>query len=126
MRGQAPCVLVVDDDPAIRRVVALALEDEGYEVLQAADVAAAEDLLRGGRRAGVALILLDLWLPGASGAALVDSLDQQPGPRPLVLLMTAARDEATTPLVGRVDGVVAKPFDLDVLLERIRELAPAA
>lgn len=115
-------VLVVDDDPAIRTVVALALEDDGYEVLQAADVPGAEALLAG----EVALILLDLWLPGGSGEDLVASLEERPGPRPLVLLMTAARDVATAPLAGRVDGVVAKPFDLDVLLARVRSLAPAA
>ena len=75
-------VLVVDDDAAIRRVIAAAVAEEGYAVAEAADGAAALALVRA---APPCLILLDLRMPGMNGWEFARRYRALPGPRaPLV------------------------------------------
>ncbi len=89
-----PRVLLVDDDAAIRRFVALALEDEPLELLT---VGSAEDALVVLRTGPVQLVLTDLMLPGASGADLLQTLRSTPGLGPVahVAVLSAGLDSAT-------------------------------
>lgn len=74
-----PRVLLVDDDPSIRRFVALALEDLDIELAEAASVAQARERLAGGER--FALIVTDLMMPGETGLDLLQHLAEQPAQR---------------------------------------------
>lgn len=74
-----PRVLLVDDDPSIRRFVALALEDLDIELIEAGSVAQARERLAEG--AGFALIVTDLMMPGETGLDLLQHLADQPARR---------------------------------------------
>jgi DNA-binding response OmpR family regulator len=110
-------LLLVDDDALLRRSLAFNLERSGYRVSTAAD---AEDALAMARRDPPELILLDISLPGMDG---LDALREiQNTIKVPVIFLTARRrelDEALGLELGG-DDYVTKPFDLDVLLARIK------
>lgn len=98
-------VLLVDDDPAVRGVMAAQLSDLGYAVLEAGD--AAEALAWLGRGAPIDAVLSDVAMPGTDGVTLAAELRRQRPGLP-VLFMTGHADRAR--LVGEV--VLDKPFAL--------------
>jgi DNA-binding response OmpR family regulator len=110
-------LLLVDDDALLRRSLAFNLERSGYRISTAAD---AEDALAMARRDPPELVLLDIGLPGMDG---LDALRQFRKDLPVpVIFLTARRrelDEALGLELG-ADDYVTKPFDLDVLLARIK------
>lgn len=110
-------ILVVDDDLAIREMVAMALEKSGYSVDRAEGFAAARAALRERRPD---LIVSDIYMPGGTGLDLLKELQEGADPPPLILM--TAKGSIETAASARKDGVfdyLAKPFDLDVLLERV-------
>jgi DNA-binding response OmpR family regulator len=110
-------ILVVDDDDLIRRSLAFNLEQAGYRASTAAD---AENALRLARRDPPDLILLDIGLPGMDGLdALRGFRDEADTP---IIFVTARRRELDQALGLELgaDDYVIKPFDLNVLLARIK------
>ncbi|TAM97848.1 MAG: nitrogen regulation protein NR(I) [Rhodanobacteraceae bacterium] len=103
-------VWIVDDDRAVRFVLATALRDDGREVT---DFASAEDAQRALRQASPNLLICDVRLPGADGLAL---LREAKATRPAlpVIVMSAFTDVATTAAAYREGAVdyLPKPFDL--------------
>jgi two-component system response regulator MprA len=112
-------VLVVDDDPSIRQVIAYVLRDEGYQVDEAADGRAA--LAAIGRR-HPDVILVDLMMPGMDGWDFVGQYRERYGRRAPILILTAVQGVGRRGVEVDADEVVAKPFDLDALVERVGEL----
>ena len=115
-------VLVVDDDPAIRETVATILEEEGYLVETASD----------GTRALAAIgqhqpqvLLLDMRMPGVDGWDVAHALNDQGVDIPIVV-MTAARSVRTWAREIGAIAYLAKPFDLNDLLNTVHRLCPAA
>ena len=110
-------ILVVDDDALLRRSLAFNLEQSGYRVNTAAN---AEDALKLAQRDPPDLVLLDIGLPGMDGLdALKEFKDQFKVP---VIFLTARRrdlDEVLGLELG-ADDYITKPFDLNVLLARIK------
>jgi two-component system OmpR family response regulator len=107
-------VLVIDDDPGIRQMLGLALREANFDVVLS-DGLAVHD-------AGAAdVILLDVRLGNRSARELladVPSLADVP-----IIVMTAVVDiEAAARELSGIAGVVAKPFDLDVLEATIRDV----
>ena len=123
----SPAILVVDDDPDVRKVIRSVLEADGYQVTEAADGPAALTLLRsmGGPR-GPQLIVLDVMMPGIDG---VEVCRQIPHARTKVLMLTA-RDDAETreaATAAGADRFMTKPFSAVELLDATRDLlAPAS
>lgn len=109
-------VLVIDDDPSIRRVVGFVLSDEGYEVAEAAEGGAA---LAEIERAHPDLILVDMKMPGMDGWEFVARYRERYGRRAPIVVLTAAQDAARRGAAVDAEGYVAKPFDLDELAERV-------
>jgi two-component system KDP operon response regulator KdpE len=109
-------ILIIDDEPAIRRLVRGALERAGMTVAEAANAAEA---LSFARREGCELVLLDLGLPDRDGMELVPLLKAMDR---AVIVMTArdATAEKVTALDLGADDYVVKPFDTEELLARIR------
>ncbi|MFQ5398356.1 MAG: response regulator transcription factor [Anaerolineae bacterium] len=110
-------ILLVDDDALLRRSLAFSLEREGYRVNTAAT---AEDALACTRQERPDLVLLDIGLPGMDGLQALRYLQQ--GNHTPVIFLTARRRELDEVLgleLGAED-YITKPFDLDVLLARIR------
>lgn len=110
-------VLVVEDDPAIRRGIVAALAFAGYEVLEAADgprgLALAE-------AAEVDLVLLDVVLPGTDGLEILRRVRESRPTRPVILLTArAAEDDRVGGLAAGADDYVVKPFSVRELLARV-------
>lgn len=119
------CVLVVDDDEAIRDTMRLVLEDSGYRVDGVADGATALERMRTATERYI--VLLDLIMPGMDGTAvLVDvANDTRIATRHVYILMTAAQAKLTPDvqnILARLNApILNKPFDLDVLLSMVGE-----
>ena len=116
-------VLVVDDDDSIRQVLRLALEDEGYTVDEAADGEAA---LAEIDQRQPDVILLDIRMPGIDGWGFVERYRERRGHRAPIIVITASQDPIQRGAEVHADDHLAKPFDLDVLLERIAVLVDRA
>lgn len=108
------CVLLIDDDETIRELVCAVLGDEGYGVIAVDDVA---DGLEAARRSPPRLILLDSPTHGYSHDLFVDAYRQTPGPHAPIYLFSAASDALDLAERLKLDGSLAKPFDIAALLE---------
>ena len=114
------CILVVDDDPAIREMVGMALTRAGYEMLEAGNALEARQMITSRRPD---LILLDWMLPGQSGFELARQLHNDSSHTPPPIIMLTARDQETdkvAALEAGADDYVAKPFSVSELLARIK------
>lgn len=112
----AAAILVIDDEPAIRRLLRVTLEGAGYRVH---DAATAADGVRELARSPD-LVLLDLGLPDRNGLELLPVIARGGAPGVLVVSARDATEEKVTALdLGAVD-YVTKPFDTEELLARIR------
>jgi CheY-like chemotaxis protein len=123
-QGDAPSwrILVVDDEPAIRRLVTVNLERAGYAVRQAADGEAALEELEGSHPD---LIVLDVFMPGPNGFRILEILKSDPRLASIpVLMLTAAScdDHVRRSMVTGADFHMTKPFnpaDLLFVVERM-------
>ncbi|HZS90192.1 MAG TPA: response regulator transcription factor [Chloroflexota bacterium] len=113
-------ILVVDDDPHIRQMLAYALADEGYQVDEAADGRAALEMVSR-RRPDV--ILLDMKMPGMDGWEFARLYRERHGHQIPIVVLTAAPDVARRAADIDAEGYVSKPFDLQVLLDRVSAIA---
>ena len=114
------CILVVDDDPAIREMVGMALTRAGYEWLEAGNVLDARRLIASRRPD---LILLDWMLPGQSGFEFARQLqNDHSGNTPPVIMLTARdqEEDKIAALEAAADDYVSKPFSVNELLARIK------
>ena len=112
-------VLVIDDDPRILSFVCQALELEGYEVQAAPDGAAALDLLWQFWDCQPDVILLDMRMPSVDGWRFVEAYRVLPVKQASIVVMTAAWRAEDWAAEVDADDVLAKPFDLDELLDRV-------
>jgi CheY-like chemotaxis protein len=120
----APCVLVVDDDEAIRGFVAAALEMKHNTVVEAMDGQQALQLLA---RHCVDLILLDMKMPAMDGWSFALEYRARPGPHAPIVVMTAAADGPDRAREVHAAELLAKPFDLETLFQLLeRCLRPSA
>jgi DNA-binding response OmpR family regulator len=115
-----PVVLLVDDDPAIRRAVAAGLELEGFDVVAASGGRAA---LEAAARVNPAVILLDLSMPDLDGLQVLERLRAGGDQVPVCVL--SARDEVDDRVAGLqagADDYVVKPFALEEVVARLHAL----
>jgi CheY-like chemotaxis protein len=114
-------VLLVEDDEGIRESVADSLRFEGYDVAVAANGVEALAWLDAG--GAPSMVLLDLVMPVMDGAELLARLRQRSEQVPVVV-MTAALGAG--PAAASAEAVLAKPFDLDDLLELVERFTARA
>jgi len=113
-------ILVVDDEQAVRHMLAFMLRREGYGVLEAADASAARAMIADHRPD---LVLLDWMMPGVTGVELTRSLRKDSFAREIPIIMLTARTEEEDKIRGLnvgSDDYVTKPFSTRELLARIR------
>ena len=115
MSGQT--ILVIEDDPAIRRGVVDALDYGGYDTLEAGDGMTGLDLAL---RANYRLLLLDLVLPGRDGFSILAELKRQrPGQAVIILSARGEENDRVRGLGLGADDYVMKPFSVRELLARV-------
>ncbi|MEI5688353.1 response regulator transcription factor [Sphingomonas kyungheensis] len=110
-------ILVVDDEPAIRRLLRNTLLRAGYAVVEAEDGRAALHMAAAERPDA---ILLDLGLPDRDGLGVIPLLRKQGDAVILIVSARDAVDEKVTALDLGADDFVTKPFDTEELLARLR------
>lgn len=116
-------ILVVDDDAAIREVVAEVLEEEGYAVAMAAS---GEEALAMLDVVNPALVVLDMRMPVMNGWEFAEQLSSRCDNRIPILVMTAAVDAAQRAAEIGAAGTLSKPFDLADLIEMVDALVDHA
>jgi two-component system chemotaxis response regulator CheY len=115
--------LVVDDSRAMRSILDSILDEVGFEVVQAADAEEAERILREDRRFD--LVLVDWNLPVMSGLELVRALRVRSELDAVRLMMVTTETglaRVREALEAGADAYIMKPFDKDMLLEKLQLL----
>lgn len=114
-------ILIVEDEPSIRELVKMALEDAGFSaVYEASD---GETALQEVRRVQPDLILLDLMLPGIDGLTVCRKLKSEEDTRHIPIIMLTAKSEESDVVLGLEMGAcdyITKPFSRKILAARVR------
>ncbi len=125
--GRQELILIVDDEPAIRHTLSLALKKNNYRVLTAESGRGAMDLFEANRES-VRLLLTDIMMPGMYGTTLIRLLREQ-APQLRVIAATGLHDENRREELAAmgVTNILSKPCLVDDVLEAVsRELAAQA
>ena len=112
-----PRILIVDDNAAIRELLRFVLEEEGYEVIEAAD--GAEGLQRY-QTAPTDLVITDLQMPGMDGLELLQAL-RRVVPAPVLMAISGDRDTLMQAM-RFTPYTFAKPLRLEQVLAAVRNL----
>ncbi|MBV9759869.1 MAG: response regulator transcription factor [Acidobacteriaceae bacterium] len=110
-------ILVVDDEPQLRRVMRTALVADGYEAHEARTGEEAIEMLR---ESNPDLILLDMNMPGMGGLAACQAIRALTDAAILVLSVRASEKDKIAALDAGADDYITKPFSVNELMARIR------
>jgi two-component system KDP operon response regulator KdpE len=111
-------VLVVDDEPAIRRFLKASLGTQGFDIVEAQDAAGA---LAQMARSAIDVLVLDLGLPDMDGLEVIRKLRDEGSAVPIVVLSSRSDEVAKVRALDLgADDYVTKPFGVDELLARVR------
>jgi len=122
----APPILIIDDSPIVTRALSQILQQEGYntEVFHTG----ADTLDYAQKQLPIAAAIVDIHLPDISGLVLSYKLRESYGPdRPIIVLSgdTSIENIKTLPHIGAT-YFISKPFNPDLLIERLKTLIPTA
>ena len=115
-------ILIVDDEPHIRRVLSSILGSQGFDVITASDGAEGLEAVEAG---GVDVVILDLMMPGANGLEILSKIRTTPGQAdtPVIILTAKGQDaDREAALAGGADDFLTKPFSPKKLIARIHEI----
>ncbi|MBQ3315913.1 MAG: response regulator transcription factor [Kiritimatiellae bacterium] len=121
MSGPEASVLVVEDDPTIRALLAMALAGAGYADVR--EAARGDEGLAEAKRRVPDLVLLDVMLPGLDGFAFARAVRAAPALAATRIIMITARtqpEDIVRGLEAGADDYVVKPFDRKILLARVK------
>jgi len=119
MPDSSPTILLVDDEDAVRTVLAFPLERDGYEVVQAGD---GEEALEKFDAQPVDLVVLDIMLPRLDGLEVCKRLRAK---STVPIIMLTARDDELDKVIGLelgADDYITKPFSIREFRSRVRAL----
>jgi PAS domain S-box-containing protein len=119
--GGSETILVVEDEEAIRRTIKRALEGQGYDVVLAGDGAEALEVVRA-RQADIDLIISDLIMPRLGGRQLFEVLEQEGARVPFLFTSGYSEREVQRSGVGFDVPLLLKPWTLNDLFARVREV----
>ena len=120
--GKSETVLIVDDEPTVRMLVSEILEEVGYVAIEAADGAGGLQVLKSDTR--IDLLVTDVGLPGGMNGRQMADAARVHRPDLKVLFITGYAENAVISH-GHLDRgmhVLTKPFAMDVLARRIKEI----
>ena len=117
------CILVVDDDPNIRRLIVAALKRDGYRFAEAANGREALDAMRQERPAAV---VLDLMMPVLSGWDVLKERAQDPElvKIPIIVISASRSPEIASAMDKGICAFLPKPFDISALSSLVRSCVP--
>jgi DNA-binding response OmpR family regulator len=110
-------ILLIEDDPALRSVLAGNLERDGHRVVAASDGRAGLDQLK---TPGLEIVLLDIGLPFVDGWRILETLDGRRQPSVIVISARGEESDKVRALDLGADDYMTKPFGADELLARVR------
>lgn len=120
--GERKRILLVDDQDAVRELVAMTLGDDEYELLDAAD---GETALRLARGFQPHLILLDVGMPKMDGFTVCRSLKRDPETKDIPVIMLTAAGADADRAAGRAAGAddyFTKPFSPTALMRKVQQM----
>lgn len=110
-------ILIVDDDEEIRKVIGIYLENEGYEILKAENGEQALNIID---KNEVALVLLDIMMPGMSGTEVCMKIREN-SIMPIIFLSAKSEDlDKIQGLASGADDYITKPFSAMELIARVK------
>lgn len=124
--ADTPTVLIVDDDPAIRKMLVEMLSLEGYPTETATNGREALDKLA---TSGPRLVLLDLLMPEVDGRGVMRELNARPAERSkhkIILVSAWANLENARDLQALADGMLVKPFQMEQLMAALAPVSSAS
>ena len=120
--SDAPCILIVEDEPAQLEMLAYNVEAEGFRVLKAAD---GEEAVLIAEEEAPDLIILDWMLPNLSGIEACRQIKRKPQTRSIPIIMLTARGQEEDRVRGLdtgADDYVVKPYSVSELMARVRAI----
>ena len=113
------CVLVVDDEETIRKLLKSRLEREGIEVIVASNAAEAEAALS--KNSSIGVMVTDIKMPGKDGLTLTkETKDKNPSLRAIVITGHGEKEVAVQALKRGASDYLEKPFDMDELTHAVK------
>ena len=116
------CVLVIEDEPDIRKTIDYNLSKESFKVIQAASIEEGEKSLASNK---IDVIILDLMLPDGSGLTLCRDIKSEPKTKNIPVIILTAKTEEVDRVVGfelGADDYVTKPFSVRELILRVKAI----
>jgi DNA-binding NtrC family response regulator len=119
MTGDSPHILFVDDEPALREVMAERLRDRGYEVVEADSGETALELLE---QFAFDTVITDLRMPGIDGVRVIESaVERYPGIVAIVITGYGTIKDAVDAIKRGASDFIAKPFQFDELMHVLQK-----
>ena len=121
------CILVVDDEPHIRRVLATILRNDGFQAYEASDGVEGMEAINSDQ--DFDFILLDFMMPGATGLEVLARIRSHPrrADIPVIILTAKGQDaDRQAALAGGANDFLTKPFSPKKLVARIHEILDQA
>ena len=115
-------VLIIEDEPDIRKTIDYNLSKESYEVIQAASIEEGEKAIASNK---IDVIILDLMLPDGSGLTLCRDIKSEPKTKHIPVIILTAKTEEVDRVVGfelGADDYVTKPFSVRELILRVKAI----
>jgi DNA-binding response OmpR family regulator len=110
-------IMIADDDPAIVDAISMMLEFEGYETIPTVDGAVVKEL----QDTLPDLILLDIWMSGEDGKDICKKLKKQETTKHIpIIMISASRDVEKSAKESGADDFIAKPFEMEELLTKVK------
>ena len=111
--------MIADDDPGIVDAIELLLEFEGYQVSKTIDGSTVLDM----KMELPDLLLLDIWMSGEDGRDICKKLKQEDATKDIpVIMISASKDIKESAMAAGADDFLAKPFEMNELLSKIKNL----
>lgn len=112
-------IMIADDDPGIVDAIEMLLEFEGYNVSSTVDGSTVLDM----RDELPDLLLLDIWMSGDDGRDICRKLKSIPATKNIpVIMISASRDIEQSARDAGADDFIAKPFEMNALLQKVESL----